>query len=171
MEPEWVGADDPLTPAEKQFLIDSGMPADSFDPEVKAAARERLRARAEETRRNASPELTADQVASLLGCTASQVLDWVEGQYLYAYKSDGETDGDHGLRFPEWQFPDGQRIPHLNLALSAFGARTRHPYTVEGFLAKVPHEELDDRTAVQWLLAGGDPEPVMQLGMSMARGF
>lgn len=169
MEPEPIGAHEPLTPAEKQFLIDSGVPANSWDPEVKEAARQRLRARAEETRRKASAELTVEQVASLLDCNISQVLAWVEGQDLYAY-TPGAGKCDE-LRFPEWQFPDGQRVPRLALVLSSFGASTRHPHTVEAFLAKVPREELDDQTAVQWLIAGGDPEPVMRLGESMARGF
>ncbi|SEB99425.1 hypothetical protein SAMN04489844_1469 [Nocardioides exalbidus] len=141
------------------------MPADSFDPDVKEAARARLRARAEETRRKASPELTARQVAGLLGCPVSRVIDWAGSEALYAFAS------EEGLRFPEWQFPDGQRVPYLDLVLPSFGAATRHPYTVEGFLADVPHEELDDLTAVQWLIRGGHPEPVVQLAMSVARGF
>jgi excisionase family DNA binding protein len=160
MESRWFGADEPLTPAERQFLIDSGVPANSFDPDVKEEARARLRARAEETRRDASPELTAEQVASLLGCTPSTVLELARSKDLYSY------DLGDGLRFPEWQFPDGQRLTRLGTVLRELSSGM-HPHSVEGLLAVVPHEELDDMTAIAWLARGGGAlEPVVSLAIS-----
>jgi hypothetical protein len=159
MGPDRVGSDEPLTPAERQFLLDAGEPADSFDPGRQEAARASLRRRAEETRRKAAPEFTADQVAGLLGCTEAQVLSWANDQELYSFVT------DEGLRFPEWQFPDGKRLPGLRLVLRELG-RDTHPYSVEGLLAVVPHEELDDMTAVAWLAGGGSIESVVSLAVS-----
>lgn len=156
MEREPKPGKEPLTPAERQFLLDSGVPADAFDPARQAEARESLRWRAEKTRRKASPELTAEQVVGLLGCGTSQVLDWVLDKHLYAYLNNDE------LRFPEWQFPDGQRLDGLQPVLTKLEA-SMHPYSVEGLLAEVRHEELDDMTAVEWLVAGGPTEPVVSL--------
>lgn len=164
MEPERLGADDPLTASERQFLIDSGLPANSFDLEVMAAARASLRRRADETRREASPELTVLQVACLLGCTAPQVVDAIASQEIYAFETEGE------LRVPEWQFPDGQQLAGLGPALRELGSAI-HPYSVEGLLAEVPHEELDDMTAVAWLAEGRPPEPVVALVAAQSHGM
>lgn len=159
-----AGGDGPLTPAERQFLFDSGLPSDAFDPVVKQAARERLRARAEETMRRASPALSAVQVAGLLNCAIEQVIGWSRSSDLYSYGKDGE------LRFPEWQFPDGQRIAELRVVLEELG-RDMHPFSVEGLLAKVRHEELDEMTAVEWLVAGHPVEAVASLAKSHAHGW
>jgi excisionase family DNA binding protein len=159
MDSERLGSDEPLTPAERQFLIDSGLPADSFEPDVKEEARARLRARAEQARRDASPELTVGEVASLLGCDESTVLSWERDSDLYAY------DQGRGLRFPEWQFPDSQRLPTLGRVLRELGTQM-HPYNVEALLSRVPHEELDDLTAVEWLATGGAVDPVVALAIS-----
>lgn len=152
-------ADGHLTPAERQFLLDSGAPTDSFDPERQAQARASLRRRAEETRRLASAELTADQVASLLGCGRAQVLDWALDKHLYSY-----LDGD-ALRFPEWQFPDGQRLHGLRAVLRELSPEM-HPCSVEGLLAHVRHEELDAMTAVEWLAGSRSVEAVVSLAVS-----
>lgn len=159
-----AGAYEPLTPAERQFLIDSGVSPDAFDPARKEAARASLRRRAEETRRRASPELTADQVSRLLGCPRSRVLEWALSHDLYS------IPGDDGPRFPEWQFPGGQRLPGMRAVLAEL-ATTMHPYSVEGLLAVVPHEQLYDKTAVEWLAGGGSPEPVVSLAVSSAYGM
>lgn len=159
MDREPVGAEGPLSEAERQFLIDSGTPANSFDPERQAAARASLRRRADETRREASPELTTEQVAGLLGITAPQVLGLANRHELYAFAT------DDGLRFPEWQFPDGQRLPGLAQVLRELDVGMQ-PYSVEGLLADVPHEELDDKTVVEWLAAGGSLEPAISLAAS-----
>lgn len=77
-----------MTPAERQFLLEAGGPPDAFDPARKEAARPSLRRLAEETRRRASVELTAEQVAGLLGCPTSLVLEWAESLDLYWYATD-----------------------------------------------------------------------------------
>lgn len=156
-------ADEPLTVAERQFLIESGLQADSFDPVRVEEARASLRRRAEKTRQEAAPELTADQVASLLGCDVPQVLAWTESRDLFAYET------EDGLRIPEWQFPHGQRLPGLRLALSPLTTNGWHPYSVEGFMSDVRHEELDDLTVVQWLAAGHDPDAALILATSATR--
>ncbi|MCF6378160.1 hypothetical protein L2K70_11155 [Nocardioides KLBMP 9356] len=149
----------PLTPAERQFLLDSGAPPDSFDPAAQARARASLRRRADETRRKASPELTLAQAAGLLGATEAQVTQWAAELDLYSRHT------ENGLSFPEWQFPHGQRLPGLRPVLRELGPRM-HPHSVEGLLAEVPHEELDNLTAVEWLARGSPTEPVVCLAES-----
>lgn len=156
MEQHSAGSDDPLTAAERQFLIESGVPPDSFDIVRHEAARASLRRRAEETRRNAAAALTIDQVAGLLSCTESQVLRWARDKDVYSYAT------AEGPRFPEWQFPANQRLLGLRPVLQGLGPEM-HPYSVEGLLAVVPHEELDDMTVVAWLRRGGAVEPAVAL--------
>lgn len=153
--------DEPLTSAERQFLIDSGAPADAFDPARQEAARNRLRARAEETRRKASLELDAEQVAGLLGCSTLEVLEWTADRDLYSFVT------EQGLRFPEWQFPDGQRLGGMRLVLQELGSQI-HPYSVEGFFADARHEELDGMTGVEWLASGGSLQRLVSLAHSHA---
>lgn len=50
-------------------------------------------------------------------------------------------------------------------------ATTMHPYSVEGLLGAVPREELDGKTAVEWLAGEGSPEPVVSLAVSSAYGM
>lgn len=153
-----------MTPAEREFLIASGSPADSFDPDRIAAARESMRRRAEKTRREASPELTTLQVSQLLGSSETQVLEWGRNHDLYSIQT------DHGLRFPEWQFPDGQRLVAMRLVLQELGTGM-HPHSVEGLLAKVPHEELDDMTVVEWLSNGRPVDEVVTFARSASYGM
>ncbi len=89
------------------------------------------------------------------------MLEWAEQQVLYA------VGPGHNVRFPEWQFPDGQRLPKLQLVLRELSPGM-HPYSVEGLLAEAPHEELDDMTAVEWLAGGGSVDPIVSIAVSTA---
>ena len=105
MTAQAVGGYEVMTAAERQFLIDSGAPADSFDPARQSEARARLAQVAARTRAQAAPELDVAQVATLLDCSPSTVRRWARSGDLYALRRGRE------LRFPNWQFPDGQRLP------------------------------------------------------------
>jgi excisionase family DNA binding protein len=135
-----------MTAGERQFLIDSGVPADSFNPDRQAVARASLAARAALTQAQAAPELDVAQVASLLGCSSSTVRRWARTGDLYAIRRSGR------LQFPEWQFSDGKRLSGLRLVLAAL-PDLMHPLSVEGLMTS-PQEELDGRSPVDWPAAG-----------------
>jgi excisionase family DNA binding protein len=155
-----VGGYEVMTAAERQFLIDSGAPADSFDPASQSEARARLAEVAARTQAQAAPELDVAQVASLLGCSTSTVRRLAHSGDLYALRRGRE------LRFPDWQFTDGQRLPGLRAVLAALPS-SMHPLSVEGLMTS-PQEELDDRSPVEWLAAGCSVAPVEAIADSHA---
>ena len=155
-----AGGYEVMTAAERQFLIDSGAPADSFDPARQAEARARLAEVAARTQAHAAPELNVAQVATLLGCSGSTVRRWARNGDLYALRR------EPGLRFPGWQFIGGKRLPGLRSVLAVL-PESMHPLSVEGLMTS-PHEELDGRSPVEWLAAGRTVEPVEAMAYSRA---
>ncbi len=149
-----------MTAAERQFLIDSGAPANSFDSDRQAEARARLAEVAARTQAQAAPEFDVAQVASLIGRSASTVRRWAHTGDLYAVRRGRK------LRFPGWQFPGGGRLPGLRTVLASL-PESMHPLSVEGLMTS-PQEELDDRSPVEWLAAGLAVEPVEAIADSEA---
>lgn len=60
-----------------------------------------------------------------------------------------------------------RRLAGLRLVLAQL-SDAMHPYSVEGWMT-LPHEELHDRSPVEWLAMGCPVEPVVWLAESEAR--
>jgi excisionase family DNA binding protein len=103
--------------------------------------------------------LTTKQAARRLGVTESRVRQLLGERRLYGIKAQGRW------RLPLWQFSDGQVVPGLERVIEHLSPGL-HPLGVEGFLT-TPKPELviDERTVspLEWLAAGGDPEPIAEL--------
>lgn len=106
--------------------------------------------------------LSADEVASRLGLGVDEVeLRRVAGR-LAAFTSDGEH------RYPTWQFTaDPQRpvLPGLPQLVSAIPDEM-HPASVLGFMTTPQNSlRIDGRkvTPPEWLLAGGDPQDIINI--------
>ncbi len=152
-----------MTADERSFLIESGAPADSYDPTRQAEARARLSALAAETAAAAAERLTTSAVADRLGISESRVRQLAADADLYAIQ-----DAVRGrLAFPAWQFIGDQRLRGLRQVLPALPL-TMHPLSLEGWMT-TSKEELDDRTPVEWLARGGSIEEVVRLADSHAR--
>lgn len=152
-----------MTASEREFLIDSGAPTDSFDPNVQAHARARLAARAAETRSQASRLLPTSEVSALLNRAASNVRRSAGTGDLYAIPAAAGRERE----FPAWQFVDRWPLRGLREVIAMLPA-AMHPLSIEGFMTS-PQEELDGRTPVQWLSTGGEVEEVVALAETVAR--
>lgn len=151
-----------MTATERRFLVESGAPDNSFDPERQAIASARLLAIAAQTAAHASPTLTASEVATMLGRGVSTVRRAAGKNDLYAWRTP-----DGSLAYPGWQFVNEAPLPGLRPVLDAL-PDSMHPLSVEGWFS-TPHEELNDQTPINWLAAGRDHAPVAALADSHAR--
>lgn len=103
--------------------------------------------------------LTIDEAADALSVTAGRVRQRLSaGELVGMRRADGQTV------IPRWQISDGRLVPGLN---RLFGeAPELHPLVVARFMT-APHPDLElDEQAVSprdWLLTGGDVEPVIEL--------
>lgn len=151
-----------MTASERQFLLDSGAPADSFDPQAQAEARARLMSRAASTRASAAPLLPTSEVAAMLGRDPANVRRSASAGDLYAIANGSGRESD----FPAWQFVDGKPLRGLRQVIARL-PQAMHPLSVEGFMTS-PQEELDDTAPIQWLATGGDVEVVVRLAEAVA---
>jgi hypothetical protein len=104
-------------------------------------------------------------VAELLGVHRTRVQHLRNAGDLYAYR-DGRLN-----RYPSWQFTDQQRpLPGLRPVLAALSPA--HPSVVTGFMTTV-QPDLDPGSgpvsARDWLAAGQDPDPVVELARGTAQ--
>lgn len=107
----------------------------------------------------AADRLSTREVASLLGVSPSTVTRRVLRRELLAVR-----DARGRLRLPTWQFVDSATLPGWNeVAPVLAGVDLR---TVEAFLG-VAQDELDGASALTWLTAGGDPQPVTALAQTV----
>lgn len=150
-----------MTAGEREFLLASGAPSESFDPEVQAAARASLEQRAKRTREEASPFLDTSAVASILNRPKPTIRRWAHSGDLYAVRV------GHRLGYPGWQFPRSQRLHGLRDVLAVLPG-SMHPLSVEGWMT-TPNEELDDLTPLAWMDEHHDLAPVLALANSHAR--
>lgn len=127
-----------------------------------AGAAKRLAAR-----RIAATARTLDTaaVAQLLGVHRTRVQHLREDGALYAYR-DGRRN-----RYPLWQFTDQEtQLPGLREVMAALGPA--HRSVVTGFMTTVQPDLQTDAGAVNardWLAAGHDPEPVIELARGVTQ--
>lgn len=151
-----------MTAGEREFLIEAGLPADSFDPRAQAQARARLAARASATRAASAPLLPTSQVAAMLNRDTANVRRSAGHGDLYAVPAAPGRERE----FPAWQFVDRRPLRGLREVVATLPERM-HPLSVEGFMTS-PQDELDGRTPVEWLATGGDVSVVVELAETEA---
>lgn len=108
--------------------------------------------------------LTIEQAAAALSVTPGRVRQRLAaGELLDVRRPDGQ------IAIPRWQIRDGRTVPGLKLLFAE--VPELHPLAVARFMtAPHPELELDEEAASpsDWLLTGGEVEPVMELLHSVA---
>lgn len=108
--------------------------------------------------------LTIDEAADALSVTPGRVRQRLSaGELVGMRRADGQTV------IPRWQISDGQVVPRLDLLFGE--ALGLHPLVFARFMtAPHPDLELDDQAVSpsDWLLTGGEVEPVIELLHSLA---
>jgi excisionase family DNA binding protein len=149
-----------FTKAEAEFLTRFGGVETSSRSHADAAE-ELARVSLSNTAALATTSISVQEAAKRLGISASRVSHRVADKGLYAYKFGAR------LRLPLWQFDDADTkpLPHLRDVLASLPADL-HPLEVHGLMTvPKPDLEIDEKaySPRAWLLAGGDPQPVLEL--------
>ncbi len=103
--------------------------------------------------------LSVADAARCLDVDTSRIRHRVSAGRLTGWKDRG------GWRLPAWQFTDSGVLPGLEVVLASIPA-DQPPLVVAAFMTTLQEDlMLGDRAATprDWLLAGGDPQPVAQL--------
>ncbi|QDP97708.1 hypothetical protein FOE78_18935 [Microlunatus elymi] len=122
--------------------------------------------------------LSTRQAAELLARDTSNITRGVQENRYYAVRVAGR------LRLPEWQFiehttydyipgedavPEVEHVPLPNLSrLVSHIPPGVHPQVIAGFM-QTSQPELDDTSPIEWLVGGGDPDPVCDLVAGLTR--
>jgi hypothetical protein len=152
-----------LSDEQVAFLIESGsFTAEELAETQASVARGDLAAEERKTRLGAvTASLSAAEVAERLGIDASRVRRRQAEGSLYSFKAGGKR------RYPLWQFTDDPAQPVLpGLATVSKAFQDRHPAGIQGFMSTQQESlRLDGEcvTPPQWLLAGGDPQAVVNI--------
>ncbi|WAL67984.1 helix-turn-helix domain-containing protein [Amycolatopsis cynarae] len=115
----------------------------------------------------AESALTVTDAARLLNVDPSRIRHKLAAGRLTGWKDQG------GWRLPAWQFAGSNVLPGLEVVLSAV-PEDQPPLVVAAFMA-TPQDDLvihgKPATPRQWLLAGGDPDPVADLATTLGTAF
>lgn len=149
-----------LTDAERLYLLEFGdMTEEELAPEALeracAEAEARLAAAVEEVRAHA---LTVGAAAEITGQLPDAVLDKIAAGDMYAVSTGPPSNAP---LLPPWQFQGGRVIPQLRGVIAAL-PEDSHPLSVQHFMTTWNEEYLDGWPPADWLLAGRDPEAVIQ---------
>lgn len=146
------------------MLAESGLSADgqqqvrgSWDAPAKASVAEVTNTLAAQLL--AGDRLTTREVAARIGVSPSTVTRRIERRELLAVR-----DSRGRLLLPAWQFTRAAALPgwhEVAPALAGIDLRT-----VEAFL-EAEQDELDGLSALAWLSAGRDPQPVAALAQTV----
>ncbi|WP_152349025.1 hypothetical protein [Brevibacterium sp. CFH 10365] len=152
-------ASEPLSTGERAFLFEAtDLSEEDLTPQAHEAARIQVdedRALAEKEARDSA--LTTGEVSDLLGRQGASILrSMLAGDLCVLPASNGRT-----TLFPAWQFEGNQVVPGLRRIIPNFPQYV-HPLTIQQFMIE-EREELDGRSAVEWLMAGGAVEAVVSL--------
>lgn len=113
--------------------------------------------------------MTLDEAAKVLGVSRSRVSHRISDGALWAFTVQGRrylsrwqfaSDGDGGGRY--------RAIPGLPTVVPEI-PRSVHPVALDAFMT-VARDAFDGRSAVEWLVSGGDPTVVADWLAGMARG-
>lgn len=152
-------ASEPLSAGERSFLLEAtDLTEEDLTPRAHEAARIRVaedRALAEKEARDTA--LTTGEVSDLLGRQGASIRRSKLAGDLYALP----TGNGRTALFPAWQFEGNQVVPGLRTITPNF-PRYVHPLTIQQFMTE-EKAELDGRSPVEWLTAGGAVEAVASL--------
>ncbi|MDN5587255.1 MAG: hypothetical protein L0G69_11920 [Brevibacterium sp.] len=152
-------ASEPLSTGERSFLLEA---TDLTDEDLTPRAHEAARIRVAEDRALAEKEardtaLTTGEVSDLLGRQGASIRRSKLAGDLYALP----TGNGRTTLFPAWQFEGNQVVPGLRTVTPNFPQYV-HPLTIQQFMTE-EKAELDGRSPVEWLKAGGAVEAVASL--------
>lgn len=152
-------ASEPLSAGERSFLLEAtDLTEEDLTPRAHEAARIRVaedRALAEKEARDTA--LTTGEVSDLLGRQGASIRRSKLAGDLYALP----TGNGRTALFPAWQFEGNQVVPGLRTITPNFPQYV-HPLTIQQFMTE-EKAELDGRSPVEWLTAGGAVEAVASL--------
>lgn len=152
-------ASEPLSAGERSFLLEAtDLTEEDLTPRAHEAARIRVaedRALAEKEARDTA--LTTGEVSDLLGRQGASIRRSKLAGDLYALP----TGNGRTTLFPAWQFEGNQVVPGLRTITPNFPQYV-HPLTIQQFMTE-EKAELDGRSPVEWLTAGGAVEAVASL--------
>lgn len=150
---------EPLSTGERAFLLETtNLTEEDLTPRAHESARIRVaedRALAEKEARDSA--LTTGEVSELLGRQGASIRRSKLAGDLYALP----TGNGRTTLFPAWQFEGNQVVPGLRTIIPNFPQYV-HPLTIQQFMTE-EKEELDCRSPVEWLMAGGAVEAVASL--------
>ncbi|MEZ5117709.1 MAG: hypothetical protein R2737_15725 [Candidatus Nanopelagicales bacterium] len=151
-----------FTEAEVDALAEAGISADG--PEGDPAGMRALLAGRLQEHALVTQGLSVEDAGALLGVTAARVRQRIDSGELVAIRSKG------GYALPRWQFVADRVVPGLDrITAQAAGL---HPLELAGFMTNPNVDLAIDGTPVSpvdWLVSGGDPEPVADLVHSLVR--
>jgi hypothetical protein len=152
-----------LTEAESQLLDEGGFPAPHDDGERGSGVD--ISTLAQDYARMCLEALSTTEAAALLHVQPSRVRQRLAARTLF-----GLAKGDRWV-LPCFQFIGGKPVPGIGKVLQVLD-EALHPVTVERFFAtpqpELYAEEVDrPLTPREWLQAGYDPAPVMQLARDL----
>lgn len=155
---------EPLSAGERDFLLAT---TDLSEEDLSAESHEAARVQVAEDRILAEKDsrdsaLTTGEVAELLGRQGASIRRSKLTGDLYALP----TNSGRATLFPDWQFDGNQVVPGLRAIIPEF-PRYAHPLTIQQFMTE-ENDELDGRSPVEWLSAGGAIEAVASLVAELA---
>ena len=106
------------------------------------------------------PFYTTQKLIDLLGCSRQAINDRVHRSTLLALRT-----SDDVLVYPIWQFEGDHVVPGLRDILSIFHGASVDPWLVASWL-RAPQHILDERSVVDWLTAGFDVSPALELAQA-----
>lgn len=149
----------PLSATERDFLLET---TDLTEGDLTPQAHESACIQIADDRGLAEKEvlgsaLTTSEVSELLGREEASIHRSTVAGDLYALPS----RSGHAILFPAWQFEGQQVVPELRTIIQIFPQHV-HPQAIQQFMTE-PKDELDGRSPVEWLAAGGAVEEVSSL--------
>lgn len=152
-------ASEPLSTGERDFLLEAtNLTEEDLTPQAHESARIQIagdRVLAEKEAQGSA--LTTAEVSELLGRQGVSIRRSKLAGDLYALP----TNGGRTALFPARQFEGNQAVPGLRKIIPKF-PQYAHPLTIQEFMTE-RKEELDGRSPVDWLSAGGAVEAVASL--------
>lgn len=155
----------PLTAAEIDYLTEHADPVaaeaiKSWNPQSEYD--ERAAAAATASSKVLGSTLGIDECAEKLGVDRSRISHRISAGVLYSFTAVGTR-----RRIPAWQFVGEDLLPGLGKVVRAIPAGA-HPLDVSALMT-TRQSELADRTPVEHLTSGGNPQPVVELLGALGR--
>ncbi len=153
---------DALPEGDAEFLAKHGGVTDNREALMTARVEDALR-----TQTLHEQTVSVAEVAAILKLSQSRVRHRIKDGSLYAFPAPGRGTA---RRLPAWQFEGNEPIPHLGEVLAAL-PDDFSPIEVRNFIlnARIDQPNGDgDAPLLDWLRAGGDVGPVLEVARTQA---